>query len=161
MKRNLIHAAKRDAMPSDGRKREDGLVVTAEGMKEEEYQPTQEGLTALRAAEESQKGKENEEDSSKDMARAMRIARNIMRGKIVPPQDEQFLLRFDDKLYQAAKNIASMKKQTKKVDSELDEEKGADETLLRELMTQADTAETGEASVAEGETALVSSDGLE
>lgn len=97
-------------------------------LEQETYQPSEEGLAALGRIEEAAMGNIQDTDSNseenpyKDTMKAMKIAQSIMRGKIVPPQDEKFLIEFDAKLYQAAKNISMLKEQTDKVKSVLDDE---------------------------------------
>ncbi len=102
-------------------------------LEQETYQPSEEGLAALGRIEtvamENIQGTDlsSEENPYKDTMKAMKIAQSIMRGKIVPPQDEKFLIEFDAKLYQAAKNISAMKEHTDKVKSELDDEEKPNE----------------------------------
>ncbi len=95
------------------------------------YQPSAEGLAALQSAKQQLKTlqEQKKENPFKDQTKALKIALKIMRGKIVPPQDEQFLIKYDSNLYQMAKNIAMLKERTEKVKSELDD----DETKHRQL----------------------------
>lgn len=96
------------------------------GMATEEYQPSGEGLALLDAAQnaaalqETQDGKKK--GSFEDMIKALKIAQNLMQGKVVPPEDEQFLQQYSAELYQAAKNIAMMQERGEEVESELEDE---------------------------------------
>lgn len=147
----IPYAVKQERVPSDYQIGEESLTLAAAGSEDapnqESYKPSAEGLLALLKAD-KQEGlfstkKEKKDDSSQDQLRALKIAQNIMRGKIVPQKDEQFLIEHNDKLYQAAKNIASMKEQKEKVKSELEEED--DDTVL-ELMRKLLSGEEGTAS---------------
>ena len=48
------------------------------------------------------------EESMIDLGKIMEVARRIMKGGIVPPQDEQKLMEYSMELYQAAKNMAAL-----------------------------------------------------
>lgn len=125
-----------------GTTRTDTVKKAVDKETDEKYVPSKEGLELLKILEQEKQrlrqgniAKTGKEKSPvDDMVKAMRIARNIMRGKIVPPQDEFFLQRFSDELYQAAKNIAMLKEQKEKVESELEEEEdGSFDELVRAL----------------------------
>lgn len=97
--------------------------------------PTKNGTEMLRFLREEmdrvkQEGKKNKFD---DHIKAMRIAHNIMMGKKVPPQDEQFLIEYNSKLYQAAKTMGSLKKQKEEVESVLEDDRESNRKMLREL----------------------------
>lgn len=64
------------------------------------------------------------EDAAQEMQKIMIIARRIMHGDKVPPQDEKKLMEFDDKLYQMAKSAGAMAKyrDRKEYDSLWDDE---------------------------------------
>lgn len=57
-------------------------------------------------------------DAMEDLGKIMEVARRIMNGDIVPPSDERKLMEFSEELYQAAKNIATMKENQKKEEHE-------------------------------------------
>lgn len=111
--------------------------------QQETYTPSREAMSACaqdfmdrinRAGEGLMKlTKEGDKNPFEDQARAMRIALNMMRGKQVPPQDEKFLMQFDDELYQAAKNIQMMKKRKEDAESELEEDDDSTSEKIRKL----------------------------
>lgn len=97
------------------------------------YQPTEEGKKlweqaywqdVLERMQEQQKQQDRKNPAS-DSIKAMRIARSIMKGDIVPAKDEKFLIEYNPELYKAAKNIAMLKEQGEKVKSELKDEKAS------------------------------------
>ena len=68
-------------------------------------------------------------ESGAEEMKIMETARRIMRGDIVPPQDEEKLMKFNFKLYMAAKNMAIMAKEHEKDDSLWDDEESPSEEL--------------------------------
>ena len=79
-----------------------------------------------RMRESNEKAAEHADDTSKIMT----IFRRIANGDIVPPKDENKLMEYSMEMYQAAKNLGSMKqnedrKKYKSVDEEDDDENGA------------------------------------
>ena len=77
--------------------------------------------------------KEDNENAAKyadDTAKIMTIFRRIANGDIVPPRDERKLMEHSSEMYQAAKNLGSMKKneepkEYKSVDENEKEDNGA------------------------------------
>ncbi|MBQ8625824.1 MAG: hypothetical protein IJ419_06670 [Agathobacter sp.] len=70
------------------------------------------------------------EKHTDDTAKIMTIFRRIANGDIVPPRDEKKLMEHSMEMYQAAKNIASMKeneepKKYKSVDEDEEDDNGA------------------------------------
>lgn len=59
--------------------------------------------------------------SSGNLAKALAIARRIMRGDKVPPKDESFLFRYNSDLYLKAKTMAMQNQKPKKHKSLLEE----------------------------------------
>lgn len=86
------------------------------------------GMANMVAAE--QQG-EAMEEYTKDMGKVMEVARRLMKGAIVPANDEKKLMEYSMELYQAAKNIGSMVAQREKEKYESlwkdEEEKGPSE----------------------------------
>lgn len=79
-----------------------------------------------RMRESNEKAAEHADDTSKIMT----IFRRIANGDIVPPKDENKLMEYSMEMYQAAKNLGSMKqngdrKKYKSVDEENEDESGA------------------------------------
>ena len=69
-------------------------------------------------------------EHTNDMSKIMTIFRRIANGDIVPPKDENKLMEHSMEMYQAAKNLGSMKqnedrKKYKSVDEEDEDESGA------------------------------------
>ena len=63
------------------------------------------------------------EEYAVDLAKIMEVARRIMKGGIVPGDDEKKLMEYSMELYQAAKNIGAMAKEKKeKYDSLWDDD---------------------------------------
>jgi hypothetical protein len=54
------------------------------------------------------------EEYAEDLGKVMEVARRLMKGGIVPPNDEKKLMEYSMELYQAAKNIGAMAKQKEK-----------------------------------------------
>ena len=83
--------------------------------------------------EEMERMRESNEKAAEhtnDMSKIMTIFRRIANGDIVPPKDENKLMEHSMEMYQAAKNLGSMKqnedrKKYKSVDEEDDDENGA------------------------------------
>lgn len=59
-----------------------------------------------------------------DMGKALEIARRILSGDIVPKEDEQFLMEYDNELYMRVKSMAQQKDDPKEYDSLMEEEEG-------------------------------------
>ncbi len=74
----------------------------------------------------SKENAEAMEETAVNELKIMETARRIMKGDIVPPQDEERLMKYNFKLYMAAKNMAVMAKEHEKDDSLWDEEKETD-----------------------------------
>ena len=171
-KQDMMHVTKRDATPTDyaiyvGQKGSAKNADDQTEQKQETYQPSKEGLSLL--AQENQEklmvaqtaleGLERQEEQGnpyEDYTRAMKIALNMMRGKRVPPQDEKFLMQFDDELYQAAKNVQMMKEIREDAESELEDE---DEDIRQKIRKLAlDDADSGQATESGVSTEAVASD---
>lgn len=74
--------------------------------------------------------KQQSEDMQKagiDEMKILETARRIMKGDIVPPQDEERLMKYNFKLYMAAKNMAVMAKEHEKDDSLWEDEEAPNE----------------------------------
>ena len=165
-KRDMIHVTKKDATAADyavyvGQKDSAKNTEADAEQTKETYQPSKEGLSLL--AQENQEklmvaqtaleGLENQEEQGnpyEDYTRAMKIALNMMRGKRVPPQDEKFLMQFDDELYQAAKNVQMMKELKEDAESELEDEDEELQQKIRKLaLDDAGSGQTVESGVSQ------------
>ena len=82
------------------------------------------------------------EEYAVDLSKIMEVARRLMKGGIVPAEDEKRLMEYSMELYQAAKNIGAMVKQREKEKYDSlweDEEEKNEETV--DPMEMADNAE--------------------
>lgn len=113
--------------------------------KQREYQAYMEKLTqqwvAVANMEVAKQQGEAMEEYAIDMGKIMEVARRIMKGGIVPPNDEKKLMEYSMELYQAAKNIGALAKQKEKeeYDSLWDEKETPEE--VADPMEKADNAE--------------------
>ena len=62
----------------------------------------------------SQNAGEAMAEEAKNIGRIMTVFRRMAHGDIVPPYDEKKLMEYDDKMYQAAKNMQIMAQQMEK-----------------------------------------------
>lgn len=122
------------------------LTIKAVDEKQNEYKTYMEKLLtqwSLTANMESarQQG-EAMEEYAVDLSKIMEVARRLMKGGIVPAEDEKRLMEYSMELYQAAKNIGAMVKQREKEKYDSlweDEEEKNEETV--DPMEMADNAE--------------------
>lgn len=94
------------------------LTIEAVSKKQEEYKDYMSTLmeqwsTTANMVSAEQQG-EAMEEYAEDLGKIMEVARRIMKGGIVPPNDEKKLMEFSMEMYQAAKNIGAMVKQREK-----------------------------------------------
>lgn len=86
--------------------------------KQKEYQDYLSQLTEQYAAYFNAAAGEQQADAYKEygeeMGKIMEVARRIMKGASVPPQDEKKLMDFDYELYTAAKSVGEMVRRMKK-----------------------------------------------
>ena len=122
------------------------LTIKAVDEKQNEYKAYMEKLLtqwSLTANMESarQQG-EAMEEYAVDLSKIMEVARRLMKGGIVPAEDEKRLMEYSMELYQAAKNIGAMVKQREKekYDSLWEEEEEKNEETV-DPMEMADNAE--------------------
>ncbi len=89
--------------------------------QKETYQPSEDALLKFyyEQLKSEQKKAAANKDEQADIAKIMRIAQNIMRGKQVPSKDESYLVKHSLALYMAAKNIGSLRKPSGKAKSVL------------------------------------------
>lgn len=94
------------------------LTIDALDKKQLEYQDylsrlNQQWMGQVNALTAKQQG-EAMEEYNQDLMKVMEVARRLMKGAIVPPQDEKKLMEYSMELYQAAKNIGALAKQKEK-----------------------------------------------
>ena len=70
----------------------------------------------------SEQNAEAAEESAAEELKILETARRIMKGDIVPPQDEEKLMKYNFKLYMAAKNMGVLAKEHEEDDSLWDDE---------------------------------------
>ena len=91
------------------------LTLNAVIKKKKEYQDYMNNLNQQWAAISTITSTKQQNDAVKeyaeDLGKVMEVARRLMKGDIVPPNDEKKLMEYSMELYQAAKNIGSLAKQ--------------------------------------------------
>lgn len=123
------------------------LELTLEAVieKKNEYQEYMSDLNeqwaAIHTIVSSEQQNEATQEYVEDLGKIMKVARRLMKGDIVPPNDEKKLMEYSMELYQAAKNIGSLAKQEEKEkhDSLWDEEE--EKKTYDDPMETADNAE--------------------
>lgn len=112
--------------------------------KKEEYQKYMEILNQQWAGianmEASRQQADAAEEYYEDMGKIMEVARRIMKGGIVPPQDEKKLMEYSMELYQAAKNIGSMEQQKKREEYDSLWEEKTENKVVEDPMEAANNA---------------------
>lgn len=97
------------------------LSYNALNKQAEEYMEFNGEIAEMEAAYANMKVAEQQgeamEESAAEELKILETARRIMKGDIVPPQDEEKLMKYNFKLYMAAKNMAVMAKEHEKDDS--------------------------------------------
>ena len=113
--------------------------------KQEEYEKYRDQVNQLwqmtANLEAAKQQGEATEEYYKDIAKIMEVARRIMQGGIVPPQDEKTLMEYSMELYQTAKSMGAMEQQRKReeYDSLWEEEK--EKKIKEDPMEVADNRE--------------------
>ena len=121
------------------------LNIKAVEEKKNQYQEYMNKLmeqhTAIANMEVAKQQGEAMEESMIDLGKIMEVARRIMKGGIVPPQDEQKLMEYSMELYQTAKNMAALieHREREEYDSLWEEEEAEEAT--EDPMEIADNAE--------------------
>ena len=119
------------------------LQINAVNEKQNEYRDYMEKLleqwTATANMEVARQQGEAMEEYAIDMAKIMEVARRIMKGGIVPAEDEKKLMEYSMELYQAAKNIGALAKEREEYDTLWEEEPKEGEPV--DPMEVADNAE--------------------
>lgn len=91
------------------------LTIKAVDEKQKEYKDYMEDLLDQWSATANMISAEQQGDSmeeyTEDLGKVMEVARRLMKGGVVPPNDEKKLMEYSMELYQAAKNIGAMAKQ--------------------------------------------------
>ena len=102
------------------------LQINAVNEKQDEYRDYMDNLLEQWAAvsnmESSKQQGEAMEEYYEDMGKIMEVARRIMKGGIVPAEDEKKLMEYSMELYQAAKNMGALAKEREEYDTLWEEE---------------------------------------
>ena len=121
------------------------LTIEAVNEKQNEYKDYMEKLIEQWSATANMVSAEQQgeamEEIYADMGKIMEVARRIMKGGIVPAQDERKLMEFSMEMYQAAKSMGAMARQKEK--EEYDSLWGDEEE--KELEDPMETADNTEA----------------
>ena len=121
------------------------LTMEAVNEKQEEYQNYMNKLLEQWSATANmvsakQQG-EAMEDYVEDLGKIMEVARRLMKGGIVPPEDEKKLMEYSMELYQSAKNIGALVKQKEREEYDSLWEDEEEKTEYEDPIETADNAE--------------------
>ena len=102
------------------------LTIGAVNEKQTEYKDYMEKLLEQWSAAANMVSAEQQGEAMKEyavnMGKIMEVARRLMKGGIVPAEDEKKLMEFSMEMYQAAKNIGAMAMKKEEYDSLWEEE---------------------------------------
>lgn len=108
----FVTGVKNNDMNAAGVQQQNKQETGVQWEQKETYQPSEDALLKFyyeQMKSEQEKAAANKDEQA-DIAKLMRIAQNIMRGKQVPSKDESYLVKHNLSLYMAAKNIGSLRK---------------------------------------------------
>jgi len=98
------------------------LTLNAVIQKKNEYQNYMSKINEQSAAIANMVVAEQQGDAAKeyaeDLAKIMEVARRLMKGDIVPQNDEKRLMEYSMEMYQAAKNMGALAKQKEREEHE-------------------------------------------
>lgn len=98
------------------------LTMKAVDEKQTEYEDYMEKLlgqwNAIANMESAKQQGEATKEYVEDLGKIMEVARRLMKGAIVPAEDEKKLMEYSMELYQAAKNIGALAKEKEKEEYE-------------------------------------------
>ena len=121
------------------------LTIDKVTKKQDEYEKYMEQLNQQWAGianmESSKQQAEAAEEYYEDIAKIMEVARRIMKGGIVPPQDEKKLMEYSMELYQTAKSMGAMEQMKKREEYDSLWEEKKDGEVPEDPMEIADNAE--------------------
>ena len=102
------------------------LTIEAVNEKQDEYSAYMDKLMEQWAATANMVSAKQQGDAMKDyvedLGKIMEVARRIMKGGIVPAEDEKKLMEYSMELYQAAKNMGALAKEREEYDTLWEEE---------------------------------------
>lgn len=142
------------------------LTIKAVEEKKNQYQEYMDKLlqqwSGIANMESAKQRGEAMEEYVADLGKIMEVARRIMNGGIVPPEDEKKLMEYSMELYQAAKNMAAMLEHREREEYESlwgEEEKAPVEDPM-EIANSAEVFSEGPAIVEVADTVASVSEGI-
>jgi hypothetical protein len=121
------------------------LTIKAVDEKQNEYKDYMEKLMEQWSATANMVSSEQQgeavEEYTEELGKIMEVARRIMKGGVVPPNDEKKLMEFSMEMYQAAKNIGAMVKQREKEEYESLWDEDEEQPMAEDPMEAADNTE--------------------
>ena len=121
------------------------LTLNAVLEKKKEYQDYMNDLnqqwTAISTMVSSKQQQESTKDYVEDLGKIMEVARRLMKGDIVPPNDEKKLMEYSMEMYQAAKNMGALAKQKEREEHESLWDEEEEKKVYDDPMEVADNAQ--------------------
>ena len=121
------------------------LTLDAVMEKKNEYQDYMSDLNQQWSAISQMVSSKQQQDASKeyieDLGKIMEVARRLMKGDIVPPNDEKKLMEYSMEMYQAAKNMGALAKQKEREEHESLWDEKEEKKVYDDPMEVADNAQ--------------------
>lgn len=121
------------------------LTLNAVLEKKKEYQDYMNDLnqqwSAISTMAFSKQQQESTKDYVEDLGKIMEVARRLMKGDIVPPNDEKKLMEYSMEMYQAAKNMGALAKQKEREEHESLWDEEEEKKVYDDPMEVADNAQ--------------------
>ena len=121
------------------------LTLDAVIEKKNEYQDYMSDLNQQWTAISQMVSSKQQQDASKeyveDLGKIMEVARRLMKGDIVPPNDEKKLMEYSMEMYQTAKNMGALAKQKEREEHESLWDEKEEKKVYEEPMEVADNAQ--------------------
>lgn len=121
------------------------LTLDAVIEKKNEYQDYMSELNQQWSAISQMVSSRQQQDASKeyveDLGKIMEVARRLMKGDIVPPNDEKKLMEYSMEMYQAAKNIGALAKAKEREEHESLWDEKEEKKVYDDPMEVADNAQ--------------------
>ena len=121
------------------------LTLDAVMEKKNEYQDYMSDLNQQWSAISQMVSSKQQQDASKEyieeLGKIMEVARRLMKGDIVPPNDEKKLMEYSMEMYQAAKNMGALAKQKEREEHESLWDEKEEKKVYDDPMEVADNAQ--------------------
>ena len=121
------------------------LTLDAVMEKKNEYQDYMSDLNQQWSMISQMVSSKQQQDASKeyveDLGKIMEVARRLMKGDIVPPNDEKKLMEYSMEMYQAAKNMGALAKQKEREEHESLWDEKEEKKVYDDPMEVADNAQ--------------------